>query len=342
MVKRVNHLNQLPRNVPLVLAIGSFDGVHRGHQKVIRAAQKKALQCGGQAWVLTLDPHPMKILNPGQFSPLLSSLNMKLKMFGLLGVDGCVVLPFNQEQAHVKPERFLETLKEGAPNLAVITVGTNWRFGHLAKGNTALLEEKAPELGLEAVVVDPEVDGEGVVSSTRIRAEISSGRMDKAAELLGRPFSVVGNVVEGHRQGRELGYPTANIQADNEMIPPSGIYAALVETGNRWFKGSAYIGHRKTFGDAEKSLSIEVFIIDFEGDLYNQSLGIYFIRKLRDDRKFSSLESLAHQIGNDVEAARDSLKEAMTSLGRPAFLQALMPETFTPDSISPHISASNN
>ena len=187
---------------PVVLAVGSFDGVHLGHQRVIGLAVEMARKAGGEAWVLTLDPHPLKVLKPEAAPPLITSTHHKVRLIEELGVDGCVVMPFTPEVAGEEPDRFLKRLKQTVPGLSGLVVGENWTFGHRGRGDVALLKKLAPGLGFEATIVEPVLWKGAVISSTRIRQAVAKGELEDARETLGRPFSSLGTVGGGKRLGR--------------------------------------------------------------------------------------------------------------------------------------------
>jgi riboflavin kinase/FMN adenylyltransferase len=210
---------------PVVLAAGYFDGVHRGHQAVIRTALARAQESGAETWVLTMDPHPLRILRPDAAPRLLTSTPHKLRLLGELGVAGCVVLPFTVALAAVEPADFIARLRAAAPRLVCMVVGPNWTFGRGARGTPDTLRELARAHGFDATIAEPVlVDGQPI-SSTRIREAVLLGQLDEAARLLGRPFGVRGTVVRGKQLGRRLGFPTANVDAEGEVRPPPGIYA---------------------------------------------------------------------------------------------------------------------
>jgi riboflavin kinase/FMN adenylyltransferase len=286
---------------PIVLAAGVFDGVHEGHRSVIATAHEKAAACHGQAWVLTFDPHPLKILKPDAAPALLTSTQHKLALLSALGVDGCVLMPFNRELAELEPEAFIENLCSLAPTLHGIVVGENWTFGHRARGNAGMLRKLASEKSLEITVVPGVTWNGSTVSSTRIRQAVADGKLDDAAAMLGRPFSILGTVVHGKKLGRQLGFPTANLNPHNEVRPPPGIYAVRALLDGQSVPGAAYVGG-ETSGIAQNI--VEVHLIDSDIDLYGRDLEVSFHAKLRDDRSFANHDLLREQIAIDVRNAR--------------------------------------
>lgn len=291
----------------VVLAVGSFDGVHKGHQLVLRRAVEKARAVGGEAWALTLDPHPLKVLKPEAAPPLITSTPHKLRLMEPLGIDGCVVMSFTRELAAEEPEAFIARLRDGVPALGELVVGENWTFGHRGRGNVALLKQLAPAHKLSVTVVQPVLWKGKVISSTRIREAVSGGRLEEAEHMMGRPFSVLGTVVPGRRVGAQLGFPTANLDPHNEVRPPSGVYAARVDVEGRLYDAAAFLAET---GDAKTTPSgfiVEVHIMGFDGDLYGRDLEVLFVRRVREVQHFRSRVQLGQQIARDIELIRDLL-----------------------------------
>lgn len=286
---------------PLVLAAGTFDGVHTGHASVIDHARRAAEAMNGETWVLTFDPHPLKILHPASAPGLLTSTPHKVQLLAALSVDGCLVLPFTPELARVEPEDFINQLCHAAPSLKAIVIGANWTFGRKARGDVKLLKELAVTQGFDVHVASAATWKNEPVSSTRIRRAVSYGHFDEIEAMLGRPFSMLGTVVHGKKLGRELGFPTANLDPHNEVHPPAGIYAVRALIDGAVHPAAAYLGGRRT---EHPSGVVEVFIMDFAGDLYGRDIEIVFVKKLRDDHAFPDHAALALQIGKDVEHAR--------------------------------------
>lgn len=285
---------------PLVLAAGFFDGLHRGHQAVLAAARAAAHATGAATWVLTLEPHPLKVLRPQAAPRLLTDTAHKLHLLDQLGVDGCLVLPFTPALAAVEPADFIAQLRRAAPGLIHMVVGPNWTFGHRARGTPALLRELAAAHGFAVTVAEPVLSDGQPISSSRIREAVHAGHLDQAAAWLGRPYSVRGPVVHGRAEGRRLGFPTANVQDTSEVRPPAGIYAVTV-AGPGWRAGgAAYLGPRSP-------AVVEVHVLDRTDDLYGQQLDVAFRHRLREHRPFSDAEALRRQIACDVDAIRQWL-----------------------------------
>ena len=302
VIRSISDLAQIPG--PLYLAIGVFDGVHLGHQAVIRRALDAARRDGGTAVVVTFDPHPVRVLRPEHAPRLLTSTSHKLRLIRDLGVTHQLVIHFDRAFAATEPEDFIRALAAASQPLREICVGFEWSFGKGRAGNLALLDRLGHELGFDEVGVPAvTIDGE-VVSSTATRAAVEAGDLAKAARLLGRAYSILGTVKPGAQLGRKLGFPTANFAAHNEQFPPNGVYAVNVEIQGRPIRGVANIGVRPTLEQAEGERLLEVHLLDFQGDLYGLDLEVVFRRFLRSEQKFPSLEALRAQIGCDAEAAR--------------------------------------
>jgi len=295
---------------PVVLAVGYFDGVHRGHQVVIGAAAEKARSMRGEAWVLTLDPHPLKVLKPQAAPPLLTSTEHKLELMAPLGIDGCVVLPFTAELAAEEPEEFVARLHRAAPNLRELVVGQNWTFGHKGRGTADLLRKLAPGNQLQVTVVDPVMWKDKVISSTRIRQAVARGDLEDAERMLGRPFSILGTVVRGKHVGTQLGFPTANLDPHNEVRPPSGVYAVYARVQGRNWPGAAFVADVTDAKGTPSGFIVEVHILGFDSDVYGQDIEVSFVRHVRDVQHFSSREALRQQIARDVEAVGRMLRES--------------------------------
>ncbi len=294
---------------PLVMAAGFFDGVHLGHLKVIRETRARAAAAGGRAWALTFDPHPLKVLNPEAAPRLLTANRHKLRLLARTGLDGCLLLPFDRELAALEPEDFLQCMRAGVPGLREIIVGRNWRFGRHGRGTPALGARLGAALGLTLDVVRPVMWKGETISSTRIRAEVLAGNLDEAAAMLGRPVSILGTVVKGRSIGRQLGFPTANLDPHNEVLPPHGVYAVHAAWDGAILDGVLNFGLRPTLREAGAIATLELHLFDFTGDLYGQDLEVFFCAFLREEERFPSLAAMQTAIGRDIAAARAALRE---------------------------------
>ncbi|HSI15300.1 MAG TPA: bifunctional riboflavin kinase/FAD synthetase [Chthoniobacter sp.] len=305
VLRSIDELRTLPG--PLFLAIGVFDGVHRGHQAVIRRALEAARFADGTAVVVTFDPHPVRVLRPEQAPRLLTSTAHKLQLIRDLGVTHQLIIHFDLTFAATPPEDFIRALAAAAQPLREICVGFEWSFGKGRAGNLALLERLGGQLGFDEVGVPAvEMDGE-IISSTLIRAAVENGDLARAAKLLGREFTILGTVVEGDRLGRKLGFPTANLSAHNEQYPPNGVYAVEAKRGDQVLPGVANIGVRPTVKHAGGERLLEVHLFDFSEEIYGEDLEITFRKFLRTEQKFAGLEELRAQIQKDAAEARAAL-----------------------------------
>jgi riboflavin kinase / FMN adenylyltransferase len=273
---------------PRRVAVGEFDGVHLGHREVIR----------GSDTVLTFEPHPLRVVRPEAAPKLLTSLEAKIELIAQLGVEELVVIPFDQGFAHQTPQEFIDQVLVGQLQAVLVSVGENFRFGHLASGDPGLL--RRDDRFETRVVGLVEVDGE-VISSGRIRALVLAGEVELAARLLGAPFQMRGEVVSGDRRGRELGFPTANIVPDEALVCPGhGVYAA--RSGDAC--AAVNVGVRPTFGTG-RAVLVEAYLLDRDVDLYGEVLRLDFLRRLRGERRFESAEALVAQMHDDVRHARE-------------------------------------
>ncbi len=289
---------------PVILAAGCFDGLHIGHTAVIKVAIERARAIGGEAWVFTFDPHPAKVLSPDHAPPLIFTTSQQSRHLQEMGVDGCILQPFTLEFMKQEPEAFFDHLCDSIPELAGISVGEDWSFGRNRSGNAELLTRLCAERNIYFSAHPPICWDDKRVSSTRIREAIRLGRMADATAMLGRPVSSIGKVVHGKKIGRGLGYPTANIDPENDMLPPRGIYASRLRVGHHFYDAAAYIGHRETFHQNEPQV-LEVYLLDEQGiDLYDQQVEVNYIQFIRSDQVFEDADALKQQIADDIEAIR--------------------------------------
>jgi riboflavin kinase/FMN adenylyltransferase len=290
------------------LAIGAFDGIHLGHQRVIGQARDDARTKGVRSVVLTFDPHPMRILQPDKALQLLTSTEHKLKLLEKMGVDASLVLDFDKSFSLLPAEKFIETVAK-TNCVQEICVGTRFRFGHNRAGDVRLLETLAPKYGFVAREIKPVQLDEEMISSTAIRQYVLRGQLDRAAAMLGRQFSVLGTVVPGDHRGREIGFPTANLNPHDEVLPPDGVYVVRVWLGQGSFGGVANIGKRPTFELRNTQRILEVHILNFDAAIYGQNVEVEFAKKLRDEKRFDSVDTLRVQITADLQIARKLLAQ---------------------------------
>lgn len=312
---------------PVILAAGFFDGIHRGHQRVLAEAVAAARRAGGEAWVLTFDVHPLEVLRPDSAPRLLMCNRHKLLWLERCGIDACLLLPFRRRTAGLEPEEFVARLHAALPTLRAILVGRHWRFGRGGRGNPRLLSRLGRERGFEVRVMRHSVQEGVAVSSTRVRSAVQAGDLPRAREMLGRPFSVLGTVKRGRSVGRTLGYPTANLALCNEALPPRGVYAvrALITRGRPGadlLDGVLNFGLRPTFAGTATEPVPELHLFDVNLDLYGCEIEVFFVERLRPERRFASAEDLRRQIAADVGKARRILlqtteKELLYTLRKP-------------------------
>jgi riboflavin kinase/FMN adenylyltransferase len=290
-----------------VLTIGNFDGVHRAHQALFQKVKDWARRLDGESTVMTFHPHPLSVLAPEKGISFITTHERKLELISRCSIDVTIVLPFNRKFAGISAHDFVRNLLVGKLGIKALIVGYDYRFGNRREGNIEFLRKTGRQFGFDVDTVSGiELDG-SVVSSTAIRQFIKEGELREANKLLGRPFEITGPVVTGRQRGaRLLGFPTANIRiGPNQACPKTGIYAVRVDVGGESYGGAANLGYSPTFGDGE--LSLEVHILDFNGDIYGKEISVQFIDRLRDEKRFSGPEELAVQIRKDVEKARQLL-----------------------------------
>jgi riboflavin kinase/FMN adenylyltransferase len=286
-----------------VLALGNFDGVHRGHRKILDRLQRVASERGATPVVMTFDPHPPRVVRPDKAPPLLMTKAQKLEAFADAGVHGAAIVRFTPELSRWDPEVFVRTVLVDWLHVAEVWVGANFLFGHDRSGNFSLLRTLGAQYGFKAEKIDPVRYKDFVVSSTRIRRLVGEGRVDEAGALLGHQYAIDGTVVRGDQRGRTLGFPTANLCTENELLPPHGVYATMTRVAHVVRASITNVGTRPTV-DASGRTSVETHIFDLDRDLYGASLRVSFIQRLRDERAFESLDALRAQIDADCRRAR--------------------------------------
>jgi len=287
------------------VAVGVFDGVHRGHVTVIAQLLSRCRKEGLVPGVLTFDPHPVEVLAPAQAPPLLTRIDRRIELLRQLGVEWVGVLDLRDIRS-MSPEEFVTSVLIAKANVRLVSVGLDFRFGRDRTGDVATLDELGRRHGFDVAAVELVADEEGVISSTRIRQLVMAGRVSEAAALLGRPHRVSGVVVRGDARGRTLGYPTANLPLPAGLaVPADGIYAVRVR-GAIEADGVASLGVRPTFGTSGVRL-LEVHVLDFSGDLYGKTLDVDFVERLRGEERFDSVEALVDQMDKDAMAARQIL-----------------------------------
>ena len=292
-----------PRWNQPVLALGNFDGLHRGHMKIIDRVRRRAGERGGTPAAMTFDPHPPRVLRPDKAPPLLMTKAQKLEALSRAGMQGVAVLRFTRELSLWEPELFVRTVLVEWLHVAEVWVGANFLFGHDRAGTFTVLRSLGARYGFRAEKIDPVRYKDFVVSSTRIRRLVSEGRVDEAGGLLGHHYFIDGTVVRGAGRGRELGFPTANVSTENELVPPAGVYATTATLDGVVHPAITNIGHRPTFGDTD-TIVVETHIFDLARDLYDQPLRLAFVQRMRDERAFADVDALRLQIEADTRSAR--------------------------------------
>lgn len=304
----IRDLATLARHPFPVVALGNFDGVHAGHQAILRRAIERARGGSGVAFALTFDPLPAKVLMPERAPRLILTSEDKLELLRRSGIDGVLVLNFTLELSRLTPRVFAREYLCSRIGARAVVVGHNVSFGHNRAGNATVMKELGRELGFETEVVGPvKVDGIEV-SSTKVREAIAAGDLATAAILLKRSHFVSGPVVHGRERGRTIGFPTANIQSRTECLPPDGVYATRVMLADGAHPSITNIGMRPTFAEPERT--IEAHIFDFARDIYGQNVKLELIERIRAERKFDSAQALAAQIASDLKRAKEILAAA--------------------------------
>ncbi len=286
-----------------VLALGNFDGLHRGHRKILDRLQRVAFERRATSVVMTFDPHPPRIVRPDKAPSLLMTKAQKLDSLSQAGVDGAAIVRFTHELSQWDPEMFVRTVLVDWLRVSEVWVGANFLFGRDRSGNFTLLRALGARYGFKAEKIDPVRYKDFVVSSTRIRRLVSEARVDEAAALLGHPYIIDGVVIRGDQRGRTIGFPTANLCTDNELLPPHGVYATNAIIDGIVLPSVTNIGTRPTV-DASGRTSIETHIFDFNRDLYGAAMRLAFVQRLRDERTFESVDVLKTQIAADCARAR--------------------------------------
>ena len=306
----VEDLDLLPRDLACpVLTIGVFDGVHLGHQEILKHVVSRAAEVGGTAVVLTFRPHPQKVISPGDAPALLQTEEQKVELLEEEGIEVLARVPFTRKLSLSSPLQFVEEVLHHR-GIQEVHVGSNFRFGHRRTGDFQLLRELAAERGIRVEGIEPVRTRQGRISSTMIRENLRLGRVGEALSMLGRPYEIRGTVVKGAGRGQRLGFPTANLQVFNELIPAGGVYVTQVQLDGGPIGSVTNIGFRPTLtSGADPEPVVESHILDFDGNLYGRPLRLRFLKHLRPEEKFDNAEKLQHQVQRDILSARDYLKE---------------------------------
>jgi riboflavin kinase/FMN adenylyltransferase len=287
---------------PTVLTLGVFDGLHLGHQRIIQTVIARAKTVGAVSTAITFDPHPRAVLHPESAPPLLQTLDQRLAALEFLGIEQTIVIRFNLEFAGTEAETFLREVIFDRLQAREVYLGRGFAFGKGRAGNIELLRKISSELGFFADEVG-EVQLRGQrISSSKIRELLAEGKVNRARAMLGRPYGVEGQIIRGNRRGHTIGFPTANLQPQNRVIPRTGVYVTATLIGDTWRRSITNVGVRPTFG-ADNEPSVETYLFDFNGDLYGDVLRVRFLHRLRDEKKFSGIDELKAQIDRDSQRA---------------------------------------
>lgn len=291
-----------------VVTIGNFDGVHLGHREIFRRVCELARERDGVSVVVTFTPHPLKVLGAHKEVRLITTCREKASLIEASGIDYLLEIPFDRAFAAIPALRFVEEVLVKAIGVEHLVIGYDYAFGRNREGNVSFLRELGERFGYSVDVLQPISNGATIYSSTAVRRMVSLGEVHGVVDVLGRHYALTGTVVHGHRRGRDLGFPTANLATEKDLLPATGVYAVKVCLGNRLFDGACNIGTNPTFGDGK--LSLEVFLFDFEGELYGAEVTLFFIERLRDEQRFPDLDALSRAIAADVARCREILKDA--------------------------------
>ncbi|HYN24384.1 MAG TPA: bifunctional riboflavin kinase/FAD synthetase [Pyrinomonadaceae bacterium] len=294
---------------PTVLTLGVFDGLHLGHQLIMRTVVERSRAVGAVPTAITFDPHPRAVLHPQTSPPLLQTLDQKVEGFGVLGIEQTIVVRFTEEFSKIPAEDFLQDVVMDRLHAREVYLGRGFAFGHNREGNIELLRQVSKELGFVAGEV-PEVGlGNQRVSSSKIRALLTHGKVNLARRMLGRPYGVEGRVERGNQRGHLLGFPTANLRPQNRVIPAHGVYVTGTLIEGQWRRSVTNVGTRPTFESGSEP-SVETFVMNWTGDLYGDVIRVRFLYRLRTEQKFESLEALKAQITKDVDRAQNYFERA--------------------------------
>jgi riboflavin kinase / FMN adenylyltransferase len=299
-----------PLNNPVV-TLGNFDGVHLGHQSIFRKVKEEARRIKGEAVVITFEPHPLKVLSPQAFPPLLTPFRKKMMLIEKSGIETVLCIEFTPSFSQISPFDFIKNILIDKVKAKKVVVGYNYHFGRNQRGDVEILKQVCKRFQVDVEVMEPLRIGSTTVSSSKIRELIKEGEVEEASKLLGRNYPVIGKVVQGARRGQTLGFPTANLEISEDLHPKKGVYAVEVLWNQQLLNGLANVGMNPTFlspqGKEEKSVSIEVYILNFHQNLYGEEIQISFKKRIRDETRFNSPAELIEQIKKDVEWAVENV-----------------------------------
>ncbi len=305
----IEHLNRSFQNP--VVALGNFDGVHLGHQKIFKRVKEEALTIGGEGIVITFEPHPLKVLSPSHCPPLLTPFQKKMMLIEQSGILTVFCIEFTLDFSKLSPDEFVEDILVRYVKPRKMIVGYNYHFGRKKSGDAKILKEFCKRFQIEVEIVEPLFLDGMPVSSSRVRELIKNGKMEEASRLLGRNYLVIGKVIEGTKRGQMLGFPTANLALSDELYPPLGVYAVEVIWNRQVYHGLANLGRNPTFhpthSEFQGPISLEVYILNFSQMIYGQEIQIHFKKRIRDEIRFESSSQLLDQIRKDIEWAQKTV-----------------------------------
>jgi riboflavin kinase / FMN adenylyltransferase len=307
----IGRFNKKYRHV--VAAIGVFDSVHCGHQRVIRQAVDDARRLGGTSVVVTFDPHPVSLLEPQRFRSYVLTLEHRLQLIESLGVDVCLVVKFDDHLARMSADNFVEQVLVDRLAVKKVVVGEDFHFGHDRSGSVSFLKDRGRRFGFEVATIKTKRLKNTNIKTSYIKKLIANGELNSLKKFLGRPYSMLASVKPGEKIGRKLGFPTANLSRENVVILPAGIYYVSVFIGRKKMNGVFYIGYKPSFKHVRRDIVLEAHILDYCGDLYGKKVRVEFLKKIRDDKKFSDVKELSRQIARDVAGARNFFRKSSVS-----------------------------
>ncbi len=308
-VETIFGIDRLSRRlVNPVVTLGNFDGLHLGHQKIFERVKTEASRMGGESVVITFEPHPLKVLSPKSCPPFLTPFRRKILLIEQSGMDVLLCIEFTKTFSEMSPSDFVKNILIEKVGAQKVIVGFNYHFGKNNKGNPQILKQIGSLFNLQVEIIDSLIIEGTTVSSSKIRELIKNGQVEKASKLLGRHYSILGKVIEGAKRGHLLGFPTANLEISEELTPLPGVYAVEVLWKRQSFKGVANVGWNPTFQtEGEGKISSEVYILDFDEDIYGEEIQIDFVRRIRDEARFDSIAQLITRIQKDIEWAQENV-----------------------------------
>jgi len=309
IIKGIENLKRPLRNP--VVTLGNFDGVHLGHQKIFQRVKEEALKRHGEGVVITFEPHPLKVLAPEKFLPLLAPFRKKMMLIEKSGIETVLCIEFSPAFSEMTPLEFIQNILVKKIKVKRVVIGYNYHFGKGQRGDAQTLKDTGKVYNFDVEVVEALKIGPTIVSSSKIRELIQHGEIEEASTLLGRDYPIIGKVVEGAKRGQTLGFPTANMEISDELYPKAGVYAVEVEWHQQRFNGLANVGFNPTFHPEKigggKPISFEVYILDFNLEIYGEEIQVSFKRRIRDEIRFESTTQLIHQIQKDIQWAKENV-----------------------------------